>query len=152
MKQTNPQNGFAPIIILIGVLVLIGAAGGIYYLSKSSTSTSVTSQNQPDVTKNSGSSASTQPSNVPDGVRSVVDKANRMVVKTDLENLQQALNTYKKQKGSYPESLQVLKQSGFIPQLPSNPYTNSNYDYQTNGTTYTLSGKLGDGSVEKVSD
>ncbi len=141
------QKGFAPIIILIGILVLAMVAGGAYYFLFLKQAATPVVQPSP--------SFNTAPQykniNVQQDVQNKVNQANDSAVKMDLDNLQQALDSYKQRNGIYPTSLQVLTQAGFLRTVPTNPYTNDIYDYQSDSKSYILKGKLGNGNFLQVS-
>lgn len=75
-----------------------------------------------------------------------VSQAKGVQIQTDFKSIQTALESYRVSKGQYPDSLDQLVQSGGLASQPRNPYTNSDYDFSSDGKNYTLSTKLGDGS------
>ncbi len=67
--------------------------------------------------------------------------------KTDLEQIRQALETYRSQIGSYPTSAQGTSSlaPSYITQIPSDPKTSTTYTYTPVGTpplSYTLCASL----------
>jgi general secretion pathway protein G len=64
--------------------------------------------------------------------------------KTDLEQIRQALETYRSENGTYPSTAQgtsVLQSGGYITTVPTDPKQSSGYSYtytQVTGTTYNL--------------
>jgi len=68
--------------------------------------------------------------------------------KTDLEQIRQALETYRSEIGTYPTTAQgtgVLQSGGYITTVPTDPKQSSGYAYtytQLSNTTYTVCATL----------
>lgn len=83
----------------------------------------------------------------PQSYQRVVSTTKDSLIKSDISQLEIALNLYKLQEQKYPNTLEDLKKTGYIQSVPKNPYNNSDYNYSSNGISYTIETKLGDGSV-----
>lgn len=77
----------------------------------------------------------------------VVDTASDTAIKADIQNLQSVLEQYRVTKGTYPNSLQDLVAEKMLSSVPQDPKTHTNYSYESDGQTYTLSTTLSDGST-----
>ena len=79
------------------------------------------------------------------GYASDIDQAKQVQIQADFKSIQTALEQYKVNNGSYPQSLDDLTKSSMLSGSHQNPYTHESYDYQSDGKNYTLSTKLGNG-------
>lgn len=86
-------------------------------------------------------------------LKTLQSNAKDLQIKSDFTMIQEGLNLYKTNNGVYPLTLQELSigKTIYISSLPTSPYKGSTYEYQSDVNTYTLSTKLGNGTVYRVS-
>jgi hypothetical protein len=116
-------------IIIVMVLIVLCVLGGLGYLIMNRTQKTMTN------------------------LKSIQSTAKDAQVKNDIVQIEQVLKSYKADKGAYPATLETLTGGDkiYIYRLPTSPYSDYKYDYTTDGNTYKLSTKLGDGSDYIVS-
>jgi hypothetical protein len=79
------------------------------------------------------------------GYAADIDQAKEAQIQADFHSIQTALESYRLKNNQYPESLDQLVKASMLSGNQKNPYTTKPYDYESDGKTYTLSTKLGDG-------
>ena len=84
-------------------------------------------------------------------IKTEQNNAKDLQIKTYISKLRSALELYRADAGNYPESLSNLTPK-YINPLPVNPYTSGFYDYFSSSNTYTLSAKLGNGTMYSQSN
>lgn len=77
----------------------------------------------------------------------VVDTASDSAIKSDILNLQSVLEQYRVMKGNYPSTLQDLVAEKMLSAVPQNPKTHLNYQYESDGKSYSISTTLSDGGT-----
>lgn len=86
------------------------------------------------------------------------DQANRalnqafdMQIKYDIQTLENALVKHHRERNEYPTNLDLLLQLDYVPEVPINPITKSDYQYVTNGQSFSLTAVTSDGSSVNIS-
>jgi general secretion pathway protein G len=62
--------------------------------------------------------------------RNSARKARETVLRHNLQNMRLALDQYNNDKGYYPESLELLRDEGYLREIPIDPITKSNDTWQ----------------------
>lgn len=88
--------------------------------------------------------------NVGEDTLNTLNQAKDVGVKTDIDYLQSAIENYKVKYNTFPESFQILVDNQLIKKILVDPYTNLPYEYINYGQTYSISGKLHDGTIYKL--
>ena len=88
----------------------------------------------------------------PSGYRSDLVQAKDTQIKADFIAIRSALDSYRITKGTYPENLGQLVQAELLSTVNKNPYTNTDYNFSSDGKNYTLSTKLGNNQDYQISN
>lgn len=140
LRSDDLQKGFAPLFIVLGIVVLIGLLGGGYYLGaqrSQSSSNDVVFTPKPSVVTPSESKYTEQ-----DGV-----------VWVDVQHIVTVVNIYYSETKKLPKDLQEIKTLPDLSffEIKNNPVTKQPYLYvpKPDGTGFTVSGMQSDGTEYK---
>ena len=133
-------------VFLFSLLVVALVVVLLFALNKSSLSQGLVKRN---TNTSSYSSDSFETPN--DGVKSALNQATDLQIKYDVQTLESALINYYSDRNEYPNTLDVLLQLNYVPEVPMNPITKSNYQYVSDGQSFSLTAITSDGSSVNIS-
>lgn len=77
--------------------------------------------------------------------QTAIDYTKDTQIQADFKAIQTALEQYRLKHEKYPTDLEELKAELLLNKIPTNPYDNSRYSFQSDSKNYTLSTKMGGG-------